>query len=203
MKSRWHTLASSYSSDQELIDGLWQEIEEQYSGRKRHYHNLNHLGYMIDKALEHQAYLGDLNTVLFSIFYHDIVYNVKRQDNEQKSEDLAKERLVKLELQDDQIARCQMQIIATKEHHSQEDSDTNYLVDIDLAILGEDAETYESYTQMIRKEYAIFPMFLYKAGRKKILRHFLEMDHIFKTDWFHENYEPQARENLKAELAVL
>jgi len=203
MRTQWNKLVYSYSDDQDLINEFWLEIEQQHSGAKRHYHNLNHLEYMIEKAHEHQANLTDLNTVLFSIFYHDIVYNVRRQDNEQKSADLAKERLIKLGLTDDQVAKCQEQIIATKEHNTQTDSDTNYLVDIDLAILGEDPETYKVYSQQIRKEYSIFPMFLYKKGRKKVLRHFLNMNSIFKTDWFHENYEPQARENLRSELAAL
>ncbi len=50
--------------------------------------------------------------------------------------------------------------------------DINYLLDADLSVLGKDRETYLVYTQMIRKEYSIYPDFLYKPGRKKFLNIF-------------------------------
>jgi predicted metal-dependent HD superfamily phosphohydrolase len=40
-------------------------------------------------------------------------------------------------------------------------------LDADLSILGKDLDTYLAYTKMIRKEYSIYPDFLYKPGRKK------------------------------------
>ncbi|GAB5525289.1 MAG: hypothetical protein Roseis2KO_31610 [Roseivirga sp.] len=81
--------------------------------------------------------------------------------------------------------------------------DTNYLTDIDLSVLGAAPEVYQNYTVAIRKEYSIYPGFLYKRGRKKVLKHFLEMEHIFKTELFREKYEDRARKNLQAELNSL
>ncbi len=81
--------------------------------------------------------------------------------------------------------------------------DINYLLDADLSVLGKDRETYLVYTQMIRKEYSIYPDFLYKPGRKKVLRHFLELENIFKTEYFRDQYETQAKENIETELRLL
>ncbi|HXL55890.1 MAG TPA: hypothetical protein VN958_06525 [Chitinophagaceae bacterium] len=44
---------------------------------------------------------------------------------------------------------------------------------------------------------------MYNEGRKKVLMHFLEMNRIFKTDEFYNQFEKQARENLKRELKEL
>jgi predicted metal-dependent HD superfamily phosphohydrolase len=116
---------------------------------------------------------------------------------------VAHDQLTRLGIPNDKIARCQQQIIATKEHQYNSDNDTNYLVDMDLAILGESPEIYKDYSGKIREEYAVYPDFLYKKGRKKVLQHFLGMGIIFKTEEFRDIYEQQARENLNTELQEL
>ncbi|WP_375580332.1 hypothetical protein ABWH96_04655 [Marivirga tractuosa] len=203
LRTIWNELTSRYTENDELIDELWTEIEKKYTAKKRHYHNLTHLEYMTDRAIKHKDLLIDFDTVLFSIFYHDIVYNIKRQNNEQKSAEIAYDRLSKLGVPAYKIAACQNQIIATKDHNDNDSSDTNYLVDFDLAILGDTTENYKTYRKKIRDEYSIYPDFLYRKGRKKVLQHFLDMDRIFKTKEFYENFELPARENLKTELQEL
>jgi predicted metal-dependent HD superfamily phosphohydrolase len=158
---------------------------------------------MTDRAENYRDKLTDPDTVLFSIFYHDIVYNTKRQDNEQKSADTARDRLTKLGVPPDKISACQNQIIATKDHKSSDNTDTDYLLDFDLAILGDTPEKYKSYSKNIRKEYSLYPEFLYKRGRKKVLEKLLNADRIFKTSHFHESFEKQARVNIKSELQDL
>lgn len=83
------------------------------------------------------------------------------------------------------------------------DADTNFLLDIDLSILGKSPEVYKKYTEDIRKEYKIYPDFMYGKGRTKVLKSILELEAIFKTDFFKKAYEKQARENLTAELSQL
>lgn len=196
----WQKLATKYTDNNQLVRELWKEIENSYTAQNRHYHNLAHLSYMVDHTTNYHSKLSDPDTVLFSIFYHDIVYNTMRQDNEQKSADLARKRLSQLQVPDDNITRCGTQIVATQNHAPSNDADTNYLLDFDLAILGENPIIYREYTQKIRKEYARYPDFLYRRGRKKVLQHFLAMNRIFGTDAFYERYEQTARDNLKAEL---
>lgn len=80
---------------------------------------------------------------------------------------------------------------------------TNYLLDVDLSVLGKDTQTYLGYTKQIRKEYSIYPDFLYNLGRKKVLQHFLELENIFKTEDFRDKYESQARKNIEFEISIL
>ena len=195
-------LFQKYNQDNSLQENLWLEIETYYTSKKRHYHTLSHLENLFQELLPIQENVEDWETVQFSIFYHDIIYNASRNDNEEKSAILAIERLNKIGINEDQILKCNHQILMTKSHEIS-DNDTNYFTDADLSILGKNWETYEEYFKQIRKEYRIYPDFMYNRGRKKALKHFLEMERIFKTDYFFRKYEKQARLNLEKELEIL
>ena len=192
-----------YSDDKNLEAELWKEIELNYSHKSRHYHNLLHLEHMITELEPLKIEISDWDSLLFSVFYHDIVYKSTAKDNEEKSAEVAKKRLEKLNLQPDQIQKIVHQIIATKSHQKSNDQDINYLLDADLAVLGKSWSAYEIYIKQIRKEYAIYPDFLYNPGRKKVLKNFLTFDTIYKTDCFKNRYEVQARDNIKREIELL
>lgn len=203
LTSIWTSLAGRYTEDIQLITNYWSEITQAYTEKDRYYHNLDHVQYMIDLALKHQTELADSDTVLFAIFYHDIIYRTGRKDNEVKSAQLAAERLSILGFPAAKLDRCRQQIIATREHRDTGDGDTNYLLDFDLAILGDTPQRYLAYSRSIRKEYNKYPNFLYKRGRRKVLQHFLAMSRIFKTDTFYRKLETSAKANLQAELTRL
>jgi len=145
----------------------------------------------------------DWQIIVFSIAYHDSIYNALKQDNEEKSAGLAYERLALINISTDRREKCKEQILATKGHYSSNDADTNYFTDADLAILGSSYLNYKKYTEQIRKEYEIYPDLIYKPGRQKVLNHFLQMPTIYKTAYFIEKYEQQARNNILDELKLL
>ena len=196
----FQTQLSSITDDKELIEELWAEIKTQYSKRNRHYHNLTHLNNLESELLPLKDKISDWQTLIFSIAYHDIVYNTLKSDNEEKSARLANNRLSRLGISDAQRNKCLSQIIATKGHAISEDIDTNYFTDADLAILGSDSQEYLKYVKSIRKEYKLYPNFVYNPGRKKVLEHFLKMSRIYKTDYFYHKYEEQARKNISNEI---
>lgn len=195
-------LFQKYNQDNSLKEDLWLEIETYYTSKKRHYHTLFHLENLLAELLPIKEKFEDWETIQFSIFYHDIIYNASRSDNEEKSAVLAIERLKEIGVSEDQILKCNHQILTTKSHENS-DSDTNYFTDSDLSILGKDWEVYKEYFVQIKKEYRIYPDFIYNPGRKKALKHFIKMQRIFKTDYFFEKYEKQARINLQKELEIL
>lgn len=203
LKIIFEQLCLSYTEDKALISLLWQEIEKQYSEKGRHYHNLLHLENMILELETVKDRISDFDEVLFSVFYHDVIYDASSKSNEEKSAAYAIPRLQKLKIFPDSVSKIQDQITATKAHQKADDNDTNYLLDADLSVLGKDLETYLDYSRRIRKEYSIYPDLLYKPGRKKVLKHFLKLDGIFKTEEFRAQYETQAIKNIKAELQLL
>lgn len=203
LREIWNELLSMYTRNHDHIHELWLEIENAHKASWRAYHNLSHVEYMMNHAVKYNTKLLDPDIVRFSIFYHDIVYNINRQDNEEKSSNIAQERMKEIGVPANKIIKCQDQILATKSHKIKEDNDTNFLLDFDLAILGDYPENYKDYKKRIRKEYSIYPDFLYNKGRRKVLQHFLDMERIYKTEEFHACYELPARKNLISELEDL
>ncbi len=200
MKEIFEQLARHYAKDELQIQKRWLEIETAYTNKKRYYHNLTHLQEIHQHLLPVKKEIKNWNCILFSIFYHDIVYQTTKQNNEEKSAQLAKKRLQEINVSEDIQDLCFAQILATKQHAFSTDADTNYFTDADLAILGQNEETYLQYAKQIRKEYSIYPDFMYKPGRKKVLQHFLQMETIFKTVYFQNKFEAQAKHNLNLEL---
>ena len=194
---------SKYTDDKNLSDELWNEIEQSYSESNRHYHNLSHIEDLIKELSDVKEQIQDWDTMMFSVFYHDIIYNPKSKKNEEKSALLAKKRLQTIGFPEEKIGKCFEQIIATKSHNKNSDNDVNLLIDADLYILGKSREEYVIYTENIRKEYSHYKDFIYKKGRKKVLKHFLSMDRIYKTVHFYNRYEIKARINLSVELDLL
>lgn len=200
LQERFKQSLFSYTKDQNTLDILWKEIETQYSQKGRHYHNLEHLNTMFSELEMVKINISHFSNISFSVFYHDVIYDASSKANEEKSAELATFRLQRLNVDQKSIEQISEQILATKAHQRSNDNDTNYLLDADLSILGKDIETYLDYTKKIRKEYSIYPDLLYKPGRKKVLKHFLELENIFKTDYFKDRYEKQARINIEHEL---
>ncbi|WP_294674955.1 hypothetical protein [uncultured Fluviicola sp.] len=202
LKETFTNLAKGYSDDLEQVDRLWEELVSFYADEHRYYHSLSHLENVFLRLKEVRELISDWDVVLFSLFYHDVIYDVEKPDNEEQSADLAEKRLLQLQVPVARIQKCREQILATKNHDFHSDRDTNYFTDADLSILGQDWETYLAYAENVRKEYAVFPDAVYNPGRTRVLKHFLQMDRIFKTDYFYDRLEKQAKENMQRELEL-
>lgn len=183
------------------IQQNWLDLEKAYSKKSRHYHNLTHLKEMIASFETYRDQLQNPDEILFSIFYHDFVYSASKKDNELKSAEYAMSILsenINLNKQFVFDAIC-----ATQQHQQNEIEDINWLIDFDLKILSKDWDNYKIYFEQIRKEYRIYPDFLYKPGRAKALKHFLENEFIFQTEEFRNLYEGKARANIEKEIKLL
>jgi predicted metal-dependent HD superfamily phosphohydrolase len=203
MQATFTDLAARYCSNKRLIEQVWNEIEKSYSNPKRFYHNLSHLQQFYIELEAASDAIQNRDAILFSLFFHDLVYNPLRRDNEERSTIIADNRLATLDVPQEMINTSKDLIMATKSHNRSENSDTNIFTDADLSILGQPPAVYDAYTAGIRKEYILYSDMLYKPGRKAVVQHFLSLDPIFKTEHFYMKYEKQAKENLQRELLSL
>ncbi|PHI19057.1 hypothetical protein CEQ90_14880 [Lewinellaceae bacterium SD302] len=181
----------------------WQEIYSAYSTKGRHYHNLAHLEKMFSELDRYPDGLADKQSLSLAIFYHDLVYNPLRKDNEAASARRASELLSTTNIATLLVQQIETQILATKDHRipsGNTDPDLPVLLDIDLAILGSSEMEYNEYRRNVRKEYRFYPDFLYYPARRKAMRTFLEREHIYHTDCFRDLYGVKARENIKREI---
>ena len=203
LKETFIGLLTNYTDNDSLTNELWTEIEKNYTSKKRHYHTLQHLDNLLKQLTEVKDEIQNWNAILFTLYYHDIIYNSLKSDNEEKSAGLAEKRLKQISVSIETIELCINQILATKSHLKSTDSDTNYFTDADLSVLGQNWETYSLYYKNVRKEYSIYPDLVYNPGRKKVLKYFLSMNRIYKTDFFFCKFETQAKRNLTNELNLL
>jgi len=203
LKETFIGLLKNYTDNDRLRNELWAEIEKYYSSKKRHYHSLSHLDNLLAQLTEVKGEIHNWENILFTLYYHDIIYNSLKSDNEEKSAELAEKRMAQISVANETIELCKKQILATKSHIKSTDSDTNYFTDADLSVLGQPWETYSIYYKNVRKEYSIYPDLVYNQGRKKVLNHFLTMGRIFKTEPFYNKFERQAKQNLQKEIELL
>ncbi|HTC96388.1 MAG TPA: phosphohydrolase [Bradyrhizobium sp.] len=171
-----------------------------YAAPNRHYHNLAHVEDCLDKL----ARLGDLSAaereiLTEAIWWHDVVYDPTRSDNEELSAQLA-ERHVAAHLRDE-VGR----LIRLTQTHEVEPADRlgAILISIDLSILAAEPSRYDAYAAAIRKEYAHVPDDAYRAGRTEVLRRFAARPVIFPDADFAQAGEQKARDNLAREIASL
>jgi predicted metal-dependent HD superfamily phosphohydrolase len=185
----------------ESIHKHWQKLEKAYSNRSRHYHNLTHLTEMMVCFENDKNQLQFPDEVLYALFYHDYIYNSTRKDNELKSAEYSVQLLSEHALVNKQIIFDL--ILATKNHVATGVEDEKWLIDFDLKVLAKEAEAYTIYAKQIRKEFSIYPDFLYNPGRKKALQHFLEKKFIYQTEIFRTLFESKARANIQEEISHL
>ncbi|WP_299433089.1 hypothetical protein [uncultured Aquimarina sp.] len=203
LKDIFVSLLSKYSEDPEYINSLWNEIFKNHNKRNRYYHNLTHLENLYKNLASVKANIKDWDITIFALFYHDYIYNVLKQDNEERSAQQAVDITSSLSIDTGKVNICKEMILATKGHQISENDDINYFTDADLSILGSNWNDYETYYKNVRKEYKYYPDFMYNKGRIKVLKHFINMNRIFKTDYFYTKFEKQAKNNLQQEINLL
>lgn len=203
LQTVFYQLTEHCGADPKLAERCWQEIQVHYREIHRHYHTIEHLEHLYLQLMDVREEIGDWEALLFSLFYHDVIFQPMAKDNEEQSASLAQLRLHELGFPEGRIKHCVGQIIATKKHRPSPDPDTNYFTDADLSILGSDWDDYVPYMHRIQEEYAEYPKEEYQAGRKKALLELCGMERLYKTDYFYEKFEKTARENMARELETL
>jgi predicted metal-dependent HD superfamily phosphohydrolase len=138
-----------------------------------------------------------------AIWFHDAVYDTRRDDNEQKSAEWAKKVISQSGLAGSVAERVSDLILATRHRAEVSDMDAQLMVDVDLSILGADPEVFWQYEENIRKEYAWISESLFRAGRMEILHNFLNRKYIYHHQTYRGMFEDKARFNLKQAITKL
>lgn len=143
-----------------------------------------------------QSELNDPYAVALALWFHDVVYEPQALDNELKSAELF-EQLMAQDLQLDTMQKIKRWILATQKHGSTDETDLQFLLDIDLAILAATPERFIQYEQQIQQEYAWVDPEVYAIKRKEVLKHFYQSEPLYQTAYFQKNFELNAKQNLK------
>src|SRR5215475_9670666 len=171
-----------------------------YAAPNRHYHNLAHIEDCLDKLARVDGLSAAEREILSeAIWWHDVIYDPTRTDNEEVSAGLA-EQHVRPDIRQE-VGRL---IRLTKTHNVRPgDRLGAILISIDLSILGAEPARYDAYAAAIRQEFIHVPDADYRVGRAKVLGQFAARPVIFPDPGFAARYDRQARENLAREIASL
>lgn len=193
-------------------------VTSYYERLPRVYHTLDHIAHCLcelgDAPVDYETRLR----LRLAIWYHDVIYEPKRNDNEKRSAAyfMSDARVVFVGNTDNPnrpISQCNLggtegikikprvfnifSLILSTQYDSKLESEAErYLHDIDYSILGQPLDLFLEYDSNIRKEYGHLSDVEFDTGRLHFLNAIFAKPRIFLTDYFYEGYEIQAKSNL-------
>lgn len=170
-----------------------------YQSPERAYHNDWHVRNMLS-ALARRGVLTP--ALALAVWGHDLVYDPTRNDNEENSAVMFDVWLQEQEATEELRRTVQTLLLATNHKSPPATREEALLVDADLGILGAPEQEFNAYEAGIRQEYSHVPALFYRAGRRKVLKMFLNRERIYTTPEF-SGLEGQARHNLQTSLQNL
>ncbi|AZB90369.1 metal-dependent hydrolase [Acinetobacter pittii] len=194
LKHVWFELHQHYDFSEP--QQIYNELIAAYSEKQRAYHTVQHLYECLSLMEAVQYELNDPYAVALALWFHDVIYDPQAPDNELKSAELF-EQLMAQDLQLDTLQKIKRWILATQKHAPTDETDLQFLLDIDLAILAATPERFMQYEQQIQHEYSWVDPEVYSIKRKQVLKHFYQSEPLYQTAYFQKNFELNAKQNLK------
>lgn len=209
MESTSIDILSFVSNEQDDIKNflllIWNDIQPYYNEEKRRFHTMEHIYHGL-RSLKKWMEMSNDNVKLYQLvawLYHDVIYDVNRKDNEEKSAELAEEKIKKfsemsnLQLDDNFINNVKTIILDTKTHKSSF-NDSSLILDIDMMSLSErDFNDFLKLRYLAEEEYLLSYSKEYVLnGCIKFAESMLQKDRIFNLPIFIETEEEISRKNL-------
>src|SRR5262245_53529337 len=151
----WRAALSPLVGESDAADAACLDMMRRYHAPSRHYHTLDHVRQVANaiQMLFAPNVFEDPDLYLAALL-HDVIYDPRAKDNEERSAEYAHELLASLGVERavrDEVARL---ILLTKRHEtSAKDRPGQMLLDADLFVLGENESAYDAYAAAIRREY--------------------------------------------------
>lgn len=203
----WQSLGQALGRDTPAWRAEGRRLLRSWARWPRAYHDTTHLWACLrhlQAVLKHQpGALKDPHAAALALWYHDTIYWPWRGDNEVRSADGAARFLTAQGLPAARVHTVHQHILDTRHAPGPLAGDAQWVVDIDLAILGQSDTVYRQFERNVQREYFFVRWPRYVAGRSAVLQGFLDRPHIYGTPWFQDRYEAQARANLRHALAAL
>ena len=196
---RWENLCENLGL--EADHKTYTALINAHAEKHRAYHTLDHIAACLKHLDNVRDQLTHADEVEMALWFHDAIYKPFSSTNEDDSADMARNFLTENNVSADVTARIYDLIILTKDHGRPTSIDGQFMLDIDLSILGTASHIYAQFEADVRQEYKRVPRFIFRKKRKEILQGFLSRPKIYQTDYFYERLEAQARTNLSWAIA--
>lgn len=204
LQPAWLQLMARLAVEERPARDAFARLARRYGEAHRAYHTLAHVAQVLRDLQRLAIHAPNLHQVQTAAWLHDVVYDPRAADNEERSAAYAADLLQTLGQPVELIAGVQRLILLTKSHEAgADDGDGQLLSDADLATLGAPPEIYRRYAAAIRREYAWVDEVAYRPARIAVLRRFLQRPAIYHTATMQQEREQQARNNLHSEIERL
>jgi predicted metal-dependent HD superfamily phosphohydrolase len=181
----------------------WAAVVAAWGEPHRRYHDLAHLAAVLGVVEGLLAAASDPDAVRLAAWYHDVVYDPRSSENEQRSAGRARAGLRGL-VPDERIAEVERLVLLTAGHDAAPgDANGAVLCDADLAVLAAPPEAYAAYASAVRQEYGHLSDADFTAGRIAVLQRLLDLPALYRLPENAQRWTPTARANLAAELSLL
>jgi len=151
-----------------LSEEIVNDILSKWNEPHRYYHNIDHLNYLLNRI----SSINDLSDIdkdilIISSYFHDIVYNPKKSNNEEKSIELLNEYTqIPLDIRN----RCSLIIKDTSSSEIPTDELSKLFWLLDRDIINSDIGDLIDYEHKIFKEYQFVPYDVYRKKRIEFLK---------------------------------
>jgi predicted metal-dependent HD superfamily phosphohydrolase len=200
LEQRWEALTHDLGTDEVRAD-VFDQLYAAYTAPDRHYHDIRHIEHCLREFDAVRSLADNPRAIELAIWFHDVIYDGRRQDNEEKSADFGEVHLRELGAPADLCRDVRELILLTRHDRTPPTVDGKLIVDIDLSSLGIAPEAFDANGESIRREYPHVTDADFRRGRAAQLGRFLDRPLIYYTDHFRDRYERAARANLCRTLA--
>jgi predicted metal-dependent HD superfamily phosphohydrolase len=173
-----------------------------YAEPHRAYHTGEHIARVLTLLDRARPRLREPDEAELAVWLHDLVYDPRAADNEERSAEIAARWLAEGGVEAARADRVRGLILVTRHAGPPDEGDARYVVDADLTILGAEPADFDRYEDQVRREYAFRSDAEWRAGRVRILSAFLDRPRIYLTPEF-ARFERPARDNLARSIARL
>jgi predicted metal-dependent HD superfamily phosphohydrolase len=199
-------LGDALGDASEVASQVFDRVHAAWSAASRRYHSIEHLIDCLREldAADARVPAVDLGLAELALWYHDVVYEPRASDCEERSAQQLLRDAVTLAIPD-ASARLAADLVRATAHtqicEASGSPTADLVVDIDLSILGRDFLRFMDYEYAVAEEYASVPAIAFRSGRRRVLAALLARAHIFRTEYFRDRYEQRARKQIEALLA--
>ena len=185
---------------------IFNDFMDAYDTTDRGYHGLDHIESMLNDFNKVQKsglteQIKNPDAFKYSVFMHDFKNGTPNDVKE--SIDYALNSAKNLRTADSEYVKKLISATDYSHHPEITSFDEALMQDLDLAVLGRNPEEYQKYSKAVRKEYGKFDDSVYNPERIKVLKGFLDKENIYNTEFFRDNFEKTARENIQSEIQSL
>ncbi len=196
------------SVEDNVVLQWYKKLVAAYIDSNRHYHTMNHITMMLGLLDENRENVQYADEVEVAIWFHDAVYNPKRNDNENASKLLFLDFCRDIKADANVSKRVCGLIDATTSHElpspstPEERESAAFFLDCDLHILSTDNHVYDKYADNIRLEYSHYNDESYRKGRIAVLQKLLSREKLYFSQG-RTAAESTARANMQREITTL